>query len=83
MKTLQEAIEQIKRLDAARNGEVACDDLDTLLIPFLDALPDLIALLEVKEDRDRRLVKAAIATVYPEDATDEEADLIIQGVDAP
>lgn len=29
MKTLQEAIEQIKRLDAARNGEVACDDLDS------------------------------------------------------
>ena len=33
-------------------------------------------------ERDRALVRAAIATVYPEDTADDEADAIIAAVDA-
>lgn len=49
--TAEEALELLRRVDAVRNGEEELDDIDEVLVPMLDSLPEIIAALT---PRDRK-----------------------------
>ena len=44
--TYQEAISMLRRLDAVRNGETPCDDPDSVIVPILDAMPQILFALD-------------------------------------
>jgi hypothetical protein len=43
--TRADALALLTRLDQARNGEIDCDDVDVVMVPILDQLPTIIAVL--------------------------------------
>lgn len=47
--TAAEALELLRRVDAVRNGEEDLDDIDEVLVPMLDQLPEIIAALTPAE----------------------------------
>lgn len=44
--TAEEALQLLRRVDAVRNGDEELDDIDEVLVPVLDQLPEIIAALD-------------------------------------